>query len=71
MEDFEIRTVDEYKQLCERIEKLDGFIVANEGRDGGEVSDEHYRMMQTQYHAMCAYEGALRMRIEDLGLKVR
>lgn len=68
MDDFKTRMKEEYGELLGRIEALDAFIVANERRDGSDVSDEHYRMMQTQLHAMCAYEGALRMRIDDLGI---
>ena len=68
MSDFKTRMKEEYDELLGRIDALDAFIVANESREGSDVSDEHYRTMQTQLHAMCAYEGALRMRIEDLGI---
>ena len=68
MDDFKTRMKEEYDELLGRIEALDSFIVANERREDSNISDEHYRMLQTQYHAMCAYEGALRMRIEDLGI---
>ena len=70
METYEKRMVDEYKELCDKIEKLNVFITENEN-DDSVVSNEHYRMMMVQYYAMCAYEGALRMRIEDLGINIK
>lgn len=68
MDDFKTRMVDEYKQLLERIDKLDKAV--DWAADTDEVSDSHYRLMRVQYFAMCAYEGALRARIDDLGLEV-
>ena len=68
MEGWKERMIDEYKELCNRIKKLDDFIQANEERDESIVSDEQYRLMMIQYYAMCAYEGALRARIEDIGV---
>ena len=34
------------------------------------ISNAHYRMVQTQYFAMLGYAEALRMRIEDYGIEV-
>lgn len=60
MEKHQKRMKKEYKELLERIDKLDRFL--DEHID--DLEGEEYRLMRTQYFAMCAYEGALRMRIE-------
>ena len=69
MKAFKKRMVKEYFELIERINKL-GFAIEKYKYDTKKISDDHYRLMVAQHHAMCAYEGILRARIEDLGIKI-
>lgn len=64
MEPFEERLVEEYKELTDRIEKLEAYMDTII-RDVT-ISNIHYRMVMTQYNIMLAYEQILRMRLEDL-----
>lgn len=64
MESFEHRLVEEYKELADRIEKLEAYMDTII-RDVT-ISNVHYRMVITQYNIMLAYEQILRMRLEDL-----
>ena len=70
MEPYKERMVDEYKNLRDKIDKLNKWIEEEEYVVEGSVSDYHYRLMMIQYHAMCSYEGALRFRLIDLGIEV-
>ena len=64
MEPFEERLVEEYKELADRIEKLEAY-KDTMIRDVT-ISNAHYRMVMAQYNIMLAYEQILRMRLEDL-----
>lgn len=59
MKKYQKRMIKEYNELRKRIDKLDKYL----DEHGDELSDEMFRLMRTQYFAMCAYEGALRLRI--------
>ena len=59
MKKYQKRMIKEYNELRKKIDKLDKYI----GDHGDKLDDEMYRLMRTQYFAMCAYEGALRLRI--------
>lgn len=69
MKKYKKRMVREYWQLRKRIDKLEAKTVRAQG--DRKVSDRQYRLMQAQLFSMCAYEGILRQRIEDLGIKVQ
>ena len=60
--------IKEYYELDKRINDMDKY------RDTFirdiNISNKHYRMVQTQYFAMLAYEQVLRMRIESFGYEV-
>lgn len=62
------RLVKEYKNLLKKIYKLDKFLDKHAFDTG--VSNNSYRMMRVQYFGMCVYEGALRARIEELGIEI-
>lgn len=64
MEPFEERLNEERKELSERITKLEKFL--DTVVIGQNMTQRHYRMLQTQYDIMMAYEQILFMRIEDL-----
>ena len=59
MKKYQKRMIKEYNELRKKIDKLDKFL----DEHGDELDDEMFRLMRTQYFAMCAYEGALRLRI--------
>ena len=54
------RMIKEYNQLRRRIDKLDKYL----DEHGDKLDGEMFRLMRVQYFAMCAYEGALRLRID-------
>ena len=56
---YQRKMIKEYNKLRKRIDKLDAFL----DEHGDMVDDEMFRLMRMQYFAMCAYEGALRLRI--------
>lgn len=62
------RLAKEYLDLCKKINKLDKFL-DRAAYDTG-VSNENYRLLRIQYFAMCSYEGALRMRMNNLGIEL-
>lgn len=64
MESFKERLIEEYKELVNRIEKLEAYMDTMI-RDVT-ISNTHYRMIMAQYNIMLAYEKILRMRLEDL-----
>ena len=70
MKAFKRRMVKEYFNLVKRINKL-SFTIEKYKYDTKKIDDNHYRLMVAQYHAMCAYEGILRARLEDLGIKAK
>ena len=60
--------VKEYYEIDKRINAMDKYektFIRNIN-----ISNAHYRMVETQYFAMLAYAEALRMRIEDYGIEV-
>ena len=60
--------IKQYYELDKRINDMDKYMdtfIRNIN-----ISNEHYRMVQTQYFAMLAYDQVLRMRIEGLGYEV-
>ena len=68
MKAYKKRMVKEYWQLRKRIDKLEAKTIRAQG--DRKISDKQYRLMQAQLFSMCAYEGILRQRIEDLHIKV-
>lgn len=62
------RLAKEYKELLKKIYKLDKFLDRHVNDAG--VSNNSYRLLRIQYFAMCAYEGALRARIEELEIEI-
>lgn len=65
---FESRLIDEYKQLGDRLGKLNTAL----NRDGfkEKVGEKQYNLMCLQNDAMANYWNALRDRIDDLGIKL-
>ena len=65
---FESRLIDEYKQLGDRLGKLNTAL----NRDGfkEKVGEKQYNLMCLQDNAMTNYWNALRDRIDDLGIKL-
>lgn len=65
---FESRLIDEYKQLGDRLGKLNTTL----NRDGfkEKVGEKQYNLMCLQNDAMANYWNALRDRIDDLGIKL-
>lgn len=65
---FESRLIDEYKQLGDKLGKLNTAI----NRDGfkEKVGEKQYNLMCHQNDAMANYWNALRGRIDDLGIKL-
>lgn len=65
---FESRLIDEYKQLGDRLGKLNTAL----NRDGfkEKVGEKQYNLMCLQDDAMTNYWNALRDRIDDLGIKL-
>ena len=65
---FESRLIDEYKQLGDRLGKLNTAL----NRDGfkEKVGEKQYNLMCLQDDAMTNYWSALRDRIDDLGIKL-
>lgn len=65
---FESRLIDEYKQLGDRLGKLNTAL----NRDGfkEKVGERQYNLMCLQDDAMTNYWNALRDRIDDLGIKL-
>ena len=65
---FESSLIDEYKQLGDRLGKLNTAL----NRDGfkEKVGEKQYNLMCLQDNAMTNYWNALRDRIDDLGIKL-
>lgn len=65
---FESRLIDEYKQLGDRLGKLNTAL----NRDGfkEKVGEKQYNLMCLQDGAMTNYWNVLRDRIDDLGIKL-
>lgn len=68
MEEFKERLIKEQKDLLEKVNKLSDF-VCNSGKFS-ELDDKQQRLLQIQLGCMISYEGVLRLRMEDLGIKV-
>jgi hypothetical protein len=68
MKAYKKRMIKEYWQLRKRIDKLNAKTIR--AQNDRKVSDKQYRLLQAQLFSMCAYEGILRQRIEDLGLEL-
>lgn len=68
MEDFKKRMLDEYKELRDRFYKLDKAL-STEGFSE-KVGPFQYNMMILQYHGMASYMSALKLRLDDLNIKV-
>ena len=68
MEDFKKRMLDEYKELKDRFYKLDKAL-STEGFSE-KVGPFQYNMMILQYHGMASYMSALKLRLDDLNVKV-
>lgn len=68
MEDFKKRMLDEYKELRDRFLKLDKAL-SSEGF-AEKVGPFQYNMMILQYHGMASYMSALKLRLDDLNIKV-
>lgn len=68
MEDFKKRILDEYKELRDRFYKLDKAL-STEGFSE-KVGPFQYNMMILQYHGMASYMSALKLRLDDLNIKV-
>lgn len=65
---FESRLIDEYKQLGDRLGKLNTAL--NRGGFKEKVGERQYNLMCLQDDAMTNYWNALRDRIDDLGIKL-
>ena len=65
---FENRIIEEYKQLVDRINKLN--IDRNKDDFKEKVGERQYNLIQVQYNAMIEYWNTLRNRMIDLGIKL-
>lgn len=63
MEDFKSRLIEEQRQLEEKLDKLDDFILSDKFAD---IDDVHRALLSVQATAMNAYNQCLRERIERL-----
>jgi len=66
-EDQKTRLQEEYRELRGRIDRLEVFV--DDAALDNAMTETHYRLLRIQQFAMCAYEGALRLRMEDLGIE--
>ena len=62
------KMVEEYYELDKRIDNMDKY--EQTFLRGLNISNAHYRMVETQIFAMLAYAQVLRMRLEDYGIEV-
>lgn len=65
---FESRLIDEYKQLGDRLGKLNTALNRDSFKE--KVGEKQYNLMCLQNDAMTNYWNALRDRIDDLGIKL-
>lgn len=65
---FESRMIEEYKQLGDRLGKLNTTL--NKSGFKEKVGEKQYNLMCNQDRAMTEYWNTLRDRIEDLGIKL-
>lgn len=69
MEDWKVRLKDEFLELCERLEKLDAFIMNKENVE--KVGNSTiWNLMCDQSCAMHLYKSSLGYRIAALGIKL-
>lgn len=65
MSDFQTRLLEEYKQLKEKVDKLEEFI---DSEKFTKVSEKQQSLLYLQLDAMEEYAWALSQRIKDLDL---
>lgn len=59
MKDWQERVVQEHKDLMDKMDRLDEFMVAR----GTSIGEDNLSLLQAQYTAMNAYRSALEARI--------
>ncbi|QOR58276.1 hypothetical protein [uncultured phage cr106_1] len=68
MEDFKVRLVEEYKQLDERVSKLETALSTDNFQE--KVGKVQYISMIQQLTGMRVYKEALEYRLKDLKIKL-